>query len=193
MRKGSHHSPEAKLKLSIAHTNNPSRYWLGKKKQPLSDATKEKLSLALRGRKLSDETKRKIGMAQNGRRGFRHSEASRRKIGDGNRGEKSHMWKGGISDANKRIRLSVDYRLWREAVYLRDNYTCQKTSVRGGDLHPHHILNYSQYPDLRFVVENGVTLSVAAHRAFHRKYGNKNNTREQFNEFLLSTTGRMPH
>ena len=100
------------------------------------------------------------------------------------KGEKSHLWKGGISVESKKIRAGIDFRLWREAVFARDNWTCRKTGERGGKLHPHHIQNFSQYPELRFAIDNGITLSEEAHKEFHHLYGSKNNTKEQMNKFL---------
>ena len=74
--------------------------------------------------------------------------------------------------------------MWREAVFARDNWTCQKTSVKGRELNSHHIKNFAQYPELRFAIDNGITLSKKAHIAFHKKYGKTNNTIEQINEFI---------
>lgn len=99
-------------------------------------------------------------------------------------GEKSGNWKGGITPINKTIRNSIDFRLWREAVFARDNWTCQKTGIRGGRLHAHHIKNFAKYPELRFAIDNGITFSKETHREFHKKYGIKNNNDEQLEEFL---------
>ena len=74
--------------------------------------------------------------------------------------------------------------LWRNAVYARDGYTCQKTGIKGGKLTVHHILNFSSHKELRFAINNGITLLVQEHKNFHKKYGIKNNTREQLSEFL---------
>jgi len=92
--------------------------------------------------------------------------------------------KGGITPINQKIRQSIEFRLWRESVFARDNWTCQKYLVRGGKLHSHHIQNFSQYPELRFAIDNGITLSEKAHKEFHKKYGKQNNTKEQLKEFL---------
>ena len=108
----------------------------------------------------------------------------RRKIGKAQKGNKSHWWKGGITSINAKIRSSIEFSLWREAVFARDNWTCQKYGTKGGKLHPHHIKNFAQYPKLRFVIDNGITLSEKAHKKFHKKYGKKNNTREQLEKFL---------
>lgn len=84
----------------------------------------------------------------------------------------------------KIIRHSIEFRLWREAVFARDNWTCQKYGIKGGILRPHHIQNFSQFPELRFAIDNGITFSDKAHREFHSKYGYKNNTKGQLEEFL---------
>lgn len=39
-------------------------------------------------------------------------------------GEKHPNWRGGITPINKAIRTSLEYKLWRTAVFERDNYTC---------------------------------------------------------------------
>lgn len=98
--------------------------------------------------------------------------------------EKSGNWQGGITSINAKIRASIETRLWREAVFARDNWICQKYKTKGGKLHPHHIQNFSQFPELRFAIDNGITLSEKAHQEFHRKYGIKNNTLEQILEFI---------
>lgn len=94
--------------------------------------------------------------------------------------------KGNKTPENKRIWHSIEMRLWRESVFARDNWTCQKYGTKGGILRPHHILNFAKYPELRFAIDNGITLSDKAHREFHKKYGNRNNNREQLEEFLES-------
>ncbi len=59
----------------------------------------------------------------------------------------------------KRIRASARYREWRTSVYKRDNFTCQKCGRRSsGELTAHHIKPFSTHPELRFSVENGITL-----------------------------------
>lgn len=53
-------------------------------------------------------------------------------LSNGNRGEKSHFWKGGITEINTKIRQGFEYRLWREAVFKRDKYTCVLCGAKNG-------------------------------------------------------------
>jgi hypothetical protein len=104
-----------------------------------------------------------------------------------NMGEDNPSWKGGVTPLHNKIRSSVENRLWIKSVFERDDYTCQKTGRRGGTLVAHHILNFSAYPELRFAIDNGITLSLESHDEFHRIYGKTNNTKEQLEEFLTNT------
>jgi len=79
-------------------------------------------------------------------------------------GEKSPAWKGGITPANTKVRNSIQYRLWRESVFARDNWTCQECSQRGGELEAHHIKSFREYPELRFTIDNGITFCIACHK-----------------------------
>jgi hypothetical protein len=146
-----------------------------------TEETKKKIREANKGKKRSEETKRRLSEIVTG---FKHSEETKRKIGEAKRGEKNWNWQGGITSKNQKIKDSIEFRLWRESVFVRDNWTCQKTGIRGGKIHSHHILNFAQCPELRTSIENGITFSKKAHEEFHKKYGTKNNTREQLNEFL---------
>lgn len=99
-------------------------------------------------------------------------------------GEKHWNWKWNPMWENHKIRTSLEYKLWRNACYERDNYTCQKTWISGWELCVHHINNFADYPQLRTSIENWITLCKKSHREFHKKYWVKNNTLEQLLEFL---------
>lgn len=115
----------------------------------------------MRGRRLTQEHKAKIGKSS---RGHTLSPEARRKIADSKRGDKSHFWKGGITSKNEAFRKTLDYRLWREAVFKRDNWTCIWCRQRGGILNADHIKAFALYPELRLAIDNGRTLCVDCHK-----------------------------
>jgi hypothetical protein len=79
-------------------------------------------------------------------------------------GPKHPFWKGGTSNINSIIRKSLEYKLWRVAVFERDEYTCQECKTTGCELHAHHIKPFSLFPELRLAIDNGVTLCVLCHK-----------------------------
>lgn len=84
-------------------------------------------------------------------------------------GNKNVNWKGGITEVNHKIRTSLEYKLWRTAVFTRDNFTCVWCGFIGGELHADHIQLFSTYPELRFAIDNGRTLCKPCHLLRHRK------------------------
>ena len=103
--------------------------------------------------------------------------------------EKHPQWKGGITDQGKLLRNSDEYEFWRDKVFERDNYTCQCCGSNKNKLNSHHKYNFSEYPSLRFDINNGITLCEQCHllgykNSFHSFYGVRNNTPEQLEEFI---------
>lgn len=51
------------------------------------------------------------------------------------------------------------YKEWRRQVWLRDNFVCKIANPNcGGRIEAHHILTWRGYPELRYQVNNGITL-----------------------------------
>lgn len=176
---------------------------IGVKRPPFSKEWKENLSKAHIGQKWSKERKEKSKGRipwNKGKTGI-YSKETLKKIGNATRGKKQTPevianrtkyvtgsnnvnWKGGITSENERIRKSWAYRDWRRNIFSRDNFTCKKCNQHGGILRAHHINNFADFPELRTIVENGITMCNECHINFHNKYGCKNNTLEQLLEFL---------
>lgn len=155
--KGHKHSPETLLKIKEAHLKNPVGYWKGKKRPPFSQEWKDNIGKSEKGKILSQETKEKMSKAK---KGIPHLTI---------RGENHWKWKGGVSTQNRKLRTSYMWKLWREAVFLRDNFICQNKNCKycmnriGVFLHPHHIKPLASYPELAFEVSNGITYCKAYH------------------------------
>lgn len=212
---GFRHSEESKRKMSALLIGKPGR----RKGCKCSAESRARMSAAQKGKKLSPETKERIRLANirtnavarlakgprwnKGKKGVQTwSEESRKKVSESLKrighkpplinGENHYKWKGGITPKNLVIRNSLAYKVWRNAVFSRDNWTCQKYKTRGCVLRAHHILSFHKHPELRMAVDNGVTLSQKAHDEFHNKYGRKNNTAAQLIEFLSAPIAFVP-
>jgi len=94
-----------------------------------------------------------------------------------------------VTSENSRIRYSWENVYWRKMVFIRDEFTCQFCKVSGGYLVVHHINNFAEFPELRFEISNGITLHKSCHLNFHKKYGFRNNTVAQIQEFISSNNG----
>lgn len=77
------------------------------------------------------------------------------------RGKEHWHWRGGVSRNEHWGYKAVQ---WREAVFKKDNYTCQACGKRGGDIEADHIKSWFIYPKLRYELENGRTLCKACHK-----------------------------
>lgn len=148
---------------------------IDKRKLPKSEEHKKKIGDAQRGisKPLHTEewkkenSKRMIGNKH--AKGTKHTLEWRKLMSQKLKGDKCYLWRGGINKINDTIRKSLEYKLWREAVFERDNYTCvwcgarSKTGVQV-TLNADHIKQFAYYPELRFAIDNGRTLCVPCHK-----------------------------
>lgn len=138
--------------------------WNKGKKDIYSKETKRKWTAIRTGKKASESTRIKMSETKK-KQGTKPPVC---------RGEDSHFWKGGITPKNLIIRTSTEYKLWRKAVFERDEYTCQDCSdKKGGNLQAHHIKPFSLFPELRVAIDNGITLCKKCHKFNHKKNGKK--------------------
>lgn len=146
-----------------------------------------------KGKKWSEEIKGKMSSSHVGKpvknKGVPMSEEQKRKISEslmgrptGRTGEKSNLWRGGRSREYDKLKNSIEWKNWRRAVFERDNYTCQKCVSKNYkglgrtiEIHPHHIKDRKNFPELQFEVSNGQTLCVDCHRQTDN-YGQKANS-----------------
>lgn len=146
--------------------------------------TRQKISVALTGTKHSEETIRKrtlsIKKSYEGRisylkgkqawnKGIPMSEITKKRLSlsliGKTAGEKNVRW---IKDRTKlkatQKRNDSAYYEWRKQVWLRDNYKCKIVNPDcKGIIEAHHILGWSEFPELRYQLNNGITLCHAHH------------------------------
>ena len=89
-------------------------------------------------------------------------------------GSNNPRWKGGVTPEHKKIRWSQKYKKFRDEIFKRDNYTCQKCGRKRkvGDrviLNAHHKKSFADYPELRFVKSNVKTLCEECHNKIRLK------------------------
>lgn len=174
---------ETKIKISIALK--------GKKKPPFSEEHKKKIREVNLGKKLSKETKEKLKIAMTNRKHWWGNKISKSLRGKPNlnvRGKNHGLWKGGVTPINQKIRGSLEYKIWVFSIFSKNGFICQKCNRKGYKLVAHHIQNFAQYPELRFAIDNGITLCIVCHKLFHKIYGKKNNNELQIKKFISTKT-----
>lgn len=151
----------------------------------MPEEVRQKIILSKRGKgngrtgyKHTEETKEKMRQARIGKnyfipskKGIRNSpdsiEATRQKQIERFKDKtKHHRW---IKDRSKvkvypNKKADSLYKQWMLDVKRRDCWTCRvKDDSCLGGLEAHHILNWCEYPELRYSLKNGITLCHAHH------------------------------
>lgn len=169
------HSVETKLKMSLVKKGKLPKnieilknYWKGKKrseqhKKNLSKSLKGRIS-PMKGKHHSVETSLKIGL---GNKGKKVSEETKKRMSISKTGKLHWNWQDGITLLNKRsyhTTKTPEYKEWRTKNLSRDNFKCKINNQDcKGSLQVHHILNWMDYPELRYDINNGITLCHTHH------------------------------
>ena len=142
-----------------------------------SEETKTKIRLKLLGRKISPEIRKKMSEVQKGKvfseeRKKRISERMKgnkngigNKSGKGKIGENSNHWiKDRTKLAKKQKRNDSAYIEWAKTIKVRDGWKCKINNKDcNGKIIAHHILRWSEFPELRYDVNNGIALCIFHH------------------------------
>ena len=150
----------------------------------ISDALKGRVS-PMKGRKHSEKSKKQTSGAlkkawkrQPWNIGVKKSEETKRKMSENNacywlnkkRSEETkkkisfaHLAKNGGIPKKRQMRNDSAYQSWVKQVKKRDKQCQLKNESCEGYLIVHHILGWSEYPNLRYELTNGITLCQAHH------------------------------
>ena len=146
------HTEKSKRKMSISalksyiNGKQPPMYWLGKKQ---SKEMIEKRRLAMIG-------KNKDG---NGRPNW--TEEQKKSFALKMSGPNNPRWQGGYSKSQHK---GIEYNAWRNNIYTRDGFKCKMLNHDcSGKIEAHHILSFTKFPELRYQINNGITLCQAHH------------------------------
>ena len=124
----------------------------------------------------TDEYKRKQSIAKMGEKNGMYNR----------RRENSPRWKPELTEEDRiKERSSFEYSEFIHKVMSRDYYTC-KVSGKKGNIVVHHLDGYNWCKEKRTDINNGITLHDEVHKCFHHYYGYGDNTREQFEEFVVN-------
>ena len=153
--------------------------------EKMGHSVRKKISTTKMGHSVLEKTRKKISIAQKGQHHSPNTEFKKGKT-SWNKGKKMppksiewrkkqskridlqgknhYNWKGGVTPEHKLFRRGIEYKLWRESVFERDNFTCQVCGEKGVYLESHHIKSFANFPELRLAIDNGQTLCRECHK-----------------------------
>lgn len=165
--KGKIRSSETKKKISESKKGTPA--WNKGKKGCFTESTLAKMRLARVGKVLTEEQKlnHSIGAKKAGvgkwMIGRKLSEEHKKNIG----GRKPWNWievRSELAKGDNEYRNSPAHKEWSRSIKNRDGWKCKISNDDcSGKVVAHHILTWKDYPELRYEVNNGITLCHAHH------------------------------
>jgi hypothetical protein len=196
MHLGKKHSPETRMKISNALKSanlkgERSSNWKGGEmkhicneckiefKRPVCKKTRQKYCSKI----CFGKSMRGKSTWNKGNKGFMAGE-KHHWFGRNCTGENSPAYKKDRTQLKKsdRHHLSSAYQDWRKQVWLRDNWKCKIANPNcKGRIEAHHILSWRDYPELRYQINNGITLCHAHHP---RKYAEEKRLSPYFMELV---------
>ena len=122
-------------------------------------------------------------------RGWKQSE-KQKEIMRSRTGEKHFAW---IKDRtlaleNHRIRGLKKVKELRDSVFHRDDFTCQDCGIRGGYLEAHHIKPWREAKELRYEINNLITLCRPCHMKTMQR---EELTFEKYSEIIKSKLTKL--
>lgn len=79
------------------------------------------------------------------------------------KGNKNPNWRGGKTKELNKGRATWQFYDWRKKVFERDKYKC-RICGKTGKIEAHHLLNWINYKELRYDVNNGITVCKLHHK-----------------------------
>jgi hypothetical protein len=132
----------------------------------VSEATKEKLRLSHLNYVMPETQKKNISLSHLGdKNSMNHPGVREKQKMNVPKGANHYKWNPNREEIKKRDdRLDYRYSDWRLEVYKRDNFTCKINNQDcEGRIEAHHILSYTKFPELRYDINNGITLCKYHH------------------------------
>jgi len=134
----------------------------------VSEKTKTKIGLANKGHKHTQKFSEKARLRMMGKKLhiFPHSKKTKNKISQNRKGKGCHPHKNTILYGYKKQEERNDsaYQNWVKQIKKRDNCICKINNQDcSGYCIVHHILPWRDYPELRYNINNGITLCQFHH------------------------------
>ncbi len=149
--KGRKASEETKNNMSLAHIGKHSNMKGIKTNRIPKSAFKKGFIPWNKGKKVSPELS--IKMRESALKRFKNKENHPRYKKD-----RDSLCK------NEKKHLDYKYKTWMLAVKKRDSFICRLNSNKcKGRLEAHHIFDWKNYPELRYIINNGITLCQTHH------------------------------